>query len=91
MPYLGHMAIPEWTLADRLRKARTAAGMEQTDLAEELGASRSSIVNYETGRTSPRPYMLREWARITEVPASWLLDGDVTREYRHRRLRAVAA
>lgn len=65
-------AIPEWTLADRLRKARETAGMDQVQLAEAMGIARTTVGNYEHGHTSPRPYILKEWALVTGVPLWWL-------------------
>ena len=64
--------VPEWTLADRLRKAREHAGLKQTELAALTGISRASIVNYESGRSVPsRPVML-SWAFTCGVDLAWL-------------------
>jgi len=68
---------PEWTLADRLRKAREVAGLHQHELAAELGISSTSIGNYEAGRSRPRRPVLTVWALRCGVPLSWLLEGDV--------------
>ena len=35
--------IPEWTVADRLRKARESADLSQAELAELTGISRRTI------------------------------------------------
>jgi transcriptional regulator with XRE-family HTH domain len=52
-------SVPQWTLGDRMRKAREHAGLKQAELAEEIGIGRSSVVNYESGRAVPsRPVML---------------------------------
>ena len=45
--------IPTWTLGDCLRKARTEAHVSTEGLAAELGVSRNTITNYETGKTIP--------------------------------------
>lgn len=66
---------PEWTLADRLRKARESAGLKQTDLAAETGISRASIVNYETAKSVPRRPALASWAMACGVPFEWLRTG----------------
>jgi len=67
--------VPEWTLADRLLKARTLAGLGQAELALLLGVSRSSVVNYEMGHTTPTQARIRLWAERTRVNAGWLETG----------------
>lgn len=47
--------VPEWTLGDRLRKARELTGLEAAQLAVEIGVHRDTIANYEKGRVRPRP------------------------------------
>lgn len=71
--------VPEWTLGDRLRKARQSAGFEQADFAEATGIARGTIHNYEQDKTRPkRPYLLT-WAMATGVPVEWLESGDTGR------------
>lgn len=69
---MGAGTVPEWTPADRLRKARELAGLKQQDLAELTGISRASIVNYEAGKTSPRRPAMAAIAMATGVPLWWL-------------------
>jgi transcriptional regulator with XRE-family HTH domain len=69
-------AVPQWTLADRLRKARLHAGLEQADLAREIGIGRSTIVNYEAGRSEPSRPVLLSWAMRCGVAYEWLSDSD---------------
>jgi transcriptional regulator with XRE-family HTH domain len=66
---------PQWTLGDRMRKAREHAGLKQTELALATGISRASITNYETGKSTPSRPVLLSWAMATAVPVSWLRDG----------------
>lgn len=40
-------------LIDRLKSARTAAGLNQQDVAEKLGVKANTISNWEKGRTEP--------------------------------------
>lgn len=40
-------------LKNRLREARTEAGMSQTQLAETVGVSRNTISSIETGQFNP--------------------------------------
>lgn len=65
--------VPEWTLGDRLRKAREVAGLEQGELAGRMGVARGTVHNYESDATTKvkRPY-LREWAYVTGVSLHWL-------------------
>lgn len=54
--------IPQWTLGDRLRKAREWAGMNQTQLAEQLQMSRLTIGRMETGaRAIKRPNLANRY------------------------------
>ena len=69
-------AIPRFTIGDRLRKARVSAGLEQRQLADITGIARSSVVNYESGRTVPSPPALLAWSRATRVSLAWLHHGD---------------
>jgi transcriptional regulator with XRE-family HTH domain len=64
--------VPAWTLPDRLRKARTHANLSQQELAVQLGISRYTVVNYESGRIQPGRSMLLAWAMICDVDAGWL-------------------
>jgi transcriptional regulator with XRE-family HTH domain len=68
-------AVPSWTLADRMRKAREYAGLKQTELAADIGIARSSITNYETGRKTPSRPVLLSWALRCGVPLTWLRYG----------------
>lgn len=68
--------VPQWTMEDRLRKAREAAEMDQRELAETIGVSRNTIGNYESGNTTNhRRIVLNQWALATGVPIEWLRDG----------------
>lgn len=70
-----HGIIPQFNLADRLRKAREVTGLGVVEFADEVGISRNSVRNYETGVTVPRPVILRAWSLRTGVPAEWLETG----------------
>jgi len=67
--------VPQWTLGDRLRKAREAAGLKQAELARKIGISRASIVNYEAGRYVPSRPVLLSWALCCGVDWAWLTGG----------------
>lgn len=72
------VVIPEWTLADRLRKAREYAGLDQQEMADRIGISRRSVVNYEGGKHAPGRPVLLSMALATGVPLAWLMDGSTT-------------
>jgi len=69
-------AVPEWTLGDRLRKARELTGLEVHEFADEIGIHRNSVGNYERGRR-PRPIVLKAWALRSGVSAAWLETGQM--------------
>jgi transcriptional regulator with XRE-family HTH domain len=75
--------VPVFTVYDRLRKAREHASLEQVDLAEAIGVSRSTVVNYENGRTSEdrlKQLYLKQWAMACGVDLGWLLTGEAAVE-----------
>lgn len=68
--------VPEFTIGDRLRKAREHLGMEQGPFADLIGVSRGSVSNYERGMIDRyRPIVMRAWARETGVSLGWLETG----------------
>jgi transcriptional regulator with XRE-family HTH domain len=69
-------ATPQWTLGDRLRKARETAGLSQAQLAREIGIGRTSLTHYETGKKAIPKTALLAWAFRTGVPFAWLADGE---------------
>jgi transcriptional regulator with XRE-family HTH domain len=60
--------------ADRLRLARTRAGLTRAELAEAAGISERAIEEYENGRVPRRA--LPALARALEVSTVWLLTGE---------------
>lgn len=68
--------VPEWTLGERLRKAREDTSLSQTEWADRVGVSRRSVSNYESGVSTPsRPVMLA-WAMAAGVRLDWLKGDD---------------
>lgn len=83
MPYVGHMTlqsaagtVPEWTVGDRLRKARETTGLNQSHFAERLGVSRNTVSSAEAGAVQVRRITLNAWAMATGVPVEWLETGE---------------
>ena len=68
-------SVPEWTLADRLRKARTDAGYSQAELFRQTGISQRSIIRYERGQSEPGRPELLAWATACNVEYDWLAEG----------------
>lgn len=65
--------IPEWTAADKFRKAREHAELSQAELAEVMGVGRATIARAEQGTTMPRRPVVLAWAMATGVDLGWLL------------------
>jgi transcriptional regulator with XRE-family HTH domain len=68
--------IPEFSVADRLRKARELTGLTGQDFADEIGVSRRTVTTYERGvdRMPPKSLLLL-WQLRTGVPAEWIRSG----------------
>lgn len=72
---------PEFTVGDRLRKAREKTGLGQYEFAEETGISRGTVSNYEAKATTEgmkRPYLVA-WAVRCDVDLEWLESGKAPR------------
>ena len=67
--------IPEWTVGERLRKAREDSGLSQEDLGREISVSKRQIVYYENNSKTPKHGEFLLWQMITRVPAEWLKTG----------------
>lgn len=67
--------IPEWTLADRLRKARLKSGLTQEEFAERLGVKAAAYSHWEAGRNTPRNLvaLAQRIEMLTRIPAAWML------------------
>lgn len=63
-------------MSDRIRAARTSAGMSQTQLAVETGVKRSAVAQWERrGGTHPSVSHLAHIAVSTRVRFEWLATG----------------
>lgn len=59
---------------ERIKSARKAAGLTQTELAEKLGLKFSVISKYETGRVvNLKREVIEEIAKALNVRPSWLM------------------
>lgn len=66
---------PQVTPATRLRLAREAAGLEQTELAERIGVARNTVSRYELGLSDPKLGIAARWAAATGVSLDWIATG----------------
>ena len=73
--------IPEWTIADRMRKAREVRGLTQAELAKEIGVVRSTVARTEQGISTPRKPLISAWALATSVDRHWLETGKTPAEH----------
>ena len=59
--------------AMRLRQARTAAGLTQTQLANRIGMTQGGYTGYENSIREPSIATLKRISRILNTPTDWLL------------------
>ena len=69
--------VPQFTVLDRMIKAREHAGYNQEQMAHELGVSLSTVRRLEKGTTPAKRVDLLGWASVTQVNVSWLLTGTI--------------
>lgn len=65
--------IPQFDLADRLRKALRHSDTSVAEMAEYLEMSRGTIGMWIRGETQPKRAIVRLWALKTGVSYEWLL------------------
>ena len=58
---------------EEIRKSRKKQGLSQEELAKISGLSRSSIINFETGKRDPRVKDLRKIAKALNVHVQELI------------------
>lgn len=73
--------IPEWTLGERMQKARQTAGLSRDYMARLVNKKVKTIIAWETGARNVGNALavLEVWAQVTSVSYAWLLTGGVTR------------
>jgi len=72
------VAVPEFDLADRMRKALRTSGVGVQEMADYLGVARNTVSTWINGRIVPDTRTLRLWALRTGVSFEWLEHGEVT-------------
>jgi transcriptional regulator with XRE-family HTH domain len=68
------------SFADRVRQARTEAGLKQAELAKRMRVHQSEVSAYERGRYMPTFWNLCELARALNVSLDWLCGLSEKRE-----------
>jgi transcriptional regulator with XRE-family HTH domain len=65
-------------IGEKLRTARVALNLSQTELGEKIGVTKRSICNYETTSTYPRPDIIKKLADALNVTVSYLMYDEET-------------
>ena len=68
--------VPRWTLGDRLAKARRAAGVRATEMAELLEVDPGTVSRWERDAKVPKRGTVIAYAMRCNVPLTWLLTGE---------------
>ena len=63
-------------IGERLEHIRNVLGMSQKVVADQLGVTRQTLSNYESGRNSMSAGIVRAVCEIYGIPSSWLLGID---------------
>lgn len=74
--------MPAWEVVssmefkDRLKKLRKAEKLTQQEFADKLGIKRSTISNYDIGRSEPSKSVISLICRTFSVSETWLRTGE---------------
>lgn len=68
------------SIGQRIRELRIQKGITQEELSAATGISVRSVQRIENDEVSPRPYTVRELARVLEVPYDQLAAGSAREE-----------
>jgi len=67
-------------MGKRIRKARLALGLNQSQLALQLKIKPQSVQNWEKGIALPKTSRIEDVATALHVDSSWLLHGNTKKE-----------
>lgn len=73
------MVVRETEFGMRLYNARLSRDMTQSELAEKVGCSKATVSYWETGRTFPTAFYLKQIANALQISLDELFDIDLTR------------
>lgn len=68
------------SISQKIRYARTEAGLSQKDLAAQLQLSDKAISSYEVGRAQPGIEVLRDIGQATGRPVTYFIDDEGVEE-----------
>jgi transcriptional regulator with XRE-family HTH domain len=71
------LLVPQFDLADRMRKALRTAGIGVQEMADYLGVARNTVSTWINGKIHPSTQTIRLWAIRCEVSYEWLRWGDI--------------
>ena len=79
-------------LRNRVKELRSRLGLRQTDLADEIGVTRQTIIAIEKGRLNPSIIVSLKVARVLREPVDYVffLNRDMSNEKRPHRPAAPA-
>lgn len=86
--------IPEWSLPERLGKARQTAGLSPIEMASRLGVTDRTVRNWESGATRVTKAQVIAYATVTKVPVAWIeghYDGQMSDMATYRTSTQAAA
>jgi len=66
------------TIGEKLRAARIALNLSQLEMSQKVSVTERSILNYEQGKTFPRPHILKRLAETLNVTVSYLMYDEET-------------
>jgi putative transcriptional regulator len=86
MWYLHNMSADS-PLRNRVKELRSRLGLRQTDLADEIGVTRQTIIAIEKGRLNPSIIVSLKVARVLREPVDYVffLNRDTASEKRVHR------
>lgn len=70
--------VPQFTLGDRLRKARESRGLDMQALGELIDIHRQSVARYEQDVAVPKRHVLLSWSVATGVALEWITGTDAS-------------
>ena len=62
------------SLGKKIKLARVALDLTQTELAQKIGAKQKSISRYEAGKSVPKVETLMKLAKVLKKPTAHFLD-----------------
>ena len=83
--------VPDFDVADRMRKSLRTASLSVQAIADYLEVSRNTVSGWINGRVKPSVQTQRLWAMRTGVPYEWLRYGILPPESARTHLRRTCA